>query len=74
MAADTLGKLKNIVLEVLNENTTLSLDNENNREEIATKINERYINLVKTIAKDFLQKEIDKRSTLQTFQNLNKKF
>ncbi len=67
---NTLANLNKIVLEVLNENTNLDLQNENNRLLLSNKITERYTNLVKDIAKNFLEKEVEKRSTLSTFQGL----
>ncbi len=69
----TLANLKQLSLEVLSENSNLSLENENDRVILAEKIEERYKNVVSKIAKDYLQKEIDNRSTLSTFNSLIKK-
>jgi regulator of replication initiation timing len=66
----TLADLKQISLEVLIENSNLKLENENDRILLAEKIEERYKNVVTIIAKDYLQKEIDSRSTLSTFDKL----
>ncbi len=66
----TLANLNKVVLDVLNENSNLSLQDEKNRLLLSEKITERYTNLVKDIAKNFLDKEIEKRSTLSTFQGI----
>ncbi len=68
----TIATLKKIVIEVLNENSNLDLQDEKNRLLLSDKITERYQNLIQQIAKDFLDKEIKKRSTLSTFENLMK--
>lgn len=69
---ETIANLKQIALEVLTENSNLDIQNENNRLDLAQKIEERYKNLARIIAKDFLEKEINKRSTLSTFQQIIK--
>jgi hypothetical protein len=66
----TLADLKQISLEVLIENSNLKLVNENDRILLAEKIEERYKNVVTIIAKNFLEKEIENRSTLSTFDKL----
>ena len=68
----TLAKLREIVVEVIKENSDKDFKSQNVQEAIALIIEQRYGNMVKIIAQDYLQKEIDKRSTLSTFEGLRK--
>ena len=68
----TLANLNKIVIDVLKENSEKDIRTESVQQEIATLIEQRYANLVKLIASDYLQKEVDKRSTLSTFEQLKK--
>ncbi len=62
--------LKGLIMQILSDYSEQSLKNPNIREEIADKVVERYKNLVKEISVRFLERESEKRSTIQTFKGL----
>jgi len=65
--------LRKVVKQVLQDYQEQDIRNERVRTEIADKIYIVYSNIVKDISTRFLQKEIEKRSTLSTFEAISKK-